>query len=208
MRFVTSIAVAAFLGFCACGGQPASPSATPATVTSGSSSATSVPIPDFLLGAPQVTAPTPCPTVGFDDAGAAAAPVTTYTRCAFTVTANTPNWTVWTGYGRPAPFIGFMSAAGATTTGEIRVTAATGTFTFQSVDVYSSTTPIPYVITGLANSAIVFSLRSTQGNTFGNFATISNPHADAHIDTLVIRLSNPAAACCPNPTGLDNIVVK
>ncbi len=48
---------------------------------------------------------------------------------------------------------------------------------------------------------------STQPNTFGNFATVSNPNADAQIDTLVIRLLNPAAACCPNPTGLDNIVV-
>jgi hypothetical protein len=101
-----------------------------------------------------------------------------------------------------------MSAAGATTTGEIRVTAASGKFAFQSVDVYSSTTPIPYVITGIANSVTVFTLQSTQPNTFGNFATISNPTADAQIDTLVIQLSNPAAACCPNPTGLDNIAVR
>lgn len=193
MRFVMSFAVTAWLGLWACG-----PSATPGTV----------PTPDFLITSTPAGASTPCPTIGFDDAGAAAAPVTTYTSCGFTVTATTPNWTVWTGYGRPAPFIGFMSGAGATTTGGIRVTAAAGKFTFQSVDVYSSTTPIPYVIMGLANSAPVFALQSTQANTFGNFATISNPNADAQIDALLIQLSNPAAPCCPNPTGLDNIVVK
>ena len=124
------------------------------------------------------------------------------------MTATTPNWTVFTHYGHPAPAIVFESGAGATTTGEVRVTAAAGTFTFQSVDVYSSTTPIPYVITGFVNSATVFALRGTQGNTYGDFATINNPNAGAQIDALVIRLVNPAALCCPNPTGLDNIVVK
>jgi hypothetical protein len=191
MRLVTSFALVACLGLSACGGSPAT-----------------VPIPDFLIASTPAGASTPCPAIGFDDAGAAAAPVMIYTRCGFTVTATTPNWTVWTGYGHPAPFIGFMSAAGATTTGEIRVTAAAGKFTFQSVDVYSSTTPIPYVIMGVGNSGTVFALQSTQANTFGNFATISNPDAAAQIDALVILLSNPAAPCCPNPTGLDNIVVK
>lgn len=114
----------------------------------------------------------------------------------------------WTGYGRPAPFIGFMSDAGVTTAGEIRVTAAAGKFAFQSVDLYSSTTPIPYVITGIANAATVFTLEGKQPNTYGNFATIGNPNASVQIDALVIRLSNPAAPCCANPMGLDNIVVK
>ena len=183
-----SFAFTACLGLWACGGSPSIPTCQSASASAGAS----------------------CPAIGFDfdDACAEGAPVTTYTRCGFTVTAATPNWTAWTHYGRPAPFIAFLSAAGATTTGEIRVTAAAGKFTFQSVDVYSSTTPIPYVIVGVANSATVFSLQSTQGNTFGNFATISNPNAGAQIDTLVIRLSNPAAPCCENPTGLDNIVVK
>ncbi len=208
MRLTISVAFTACLGLCACGGSPSTPSAAPATAPSSSPSMTAVPIPGYLVASTPAGASTPCPAIGFDDAGAAAAPVTTYTRCGFTVTATTSNWTVWTGYGHPAPFIGFMSAAGATTTGEIRVTAAAGKFTFQSVDVYSSTTPIPYLITGIADSATVFTLQRTQPNTFGNFATISNPNAGAQIDTLVIQLSNPAAACCPNPTGLDNIVVK
>ena len=48
---------------------------------------------------------------------------------------------------------------------------AVAKFKFQSVDLYSSTTPIPYVITGITNSATVLSIQNTQGNTFGNFAT-------------------------------------
>ena len=190
MRFLIPFGLSFCLGLWGCG-----------------SSHSSVPIPPFFLESTPPGPETPCPTLGFDEAGAAGAPVTTYTRCGFTVTATTPNWAVWTGYGHPAPFIGFMSAAGETTTGEIRVTAAAGTFKFQSVDVYSSTTPIPYVITGSLSSAPVFSLRSTEGNTFGDFATVSNPHLDALIDALVIQLSNPAATCCDNPTGLDNIAL-
>jgi len=47
----------------------------------------------------------------------------------------------------------------------------------------------------------------TLPNTFGNFATVVNPQAADVIDTLVRRLSNPAAICCANPMGVDNIVV-
>ena len=192
MRFAIHVALTSCLGLWACGG----------------STGDTVPIPSFLVGDPPPGSFTSCPVIGFDDAGPAAAPVTTYTRCGFTVTATTSNWTVWTGYGHPAPFIGFMSAEGETTTAQIRVTAADGKFTFQSVDVYSSTTPIPYVIRGVANGETVFTLQETQPNTFGDFATVSNPNASAQIDALVIQLVNPAAPCCPNPTGLDNIVVN
>jgi hypothetical protein len=148
----------------------------------------------------------PCPLIGFDGAGAQGDRFTSYTSCGFTVTATTSNWTVSTGYGHPAPFIQFVSPAGSTTAGEVIVTAAGGAFTFRSVDIYSSTTKTPYVITGIANSAVVFTVQGTQGNTFGDFATVVNPYASARIDTLVIRLSNPSAACCANPMGLDNIL--
>lgn len=191
MRFLLPLGLPVCLGLSACG-----------------TSSSSVPIPPGLLASTRPGPETPCPTLGFDGAGAAGASVTTYTRCGFTVTATTRNWSVWTGYGHPPPFIGFMSAAGDTTTAAIRVTAAAGTFTFKSVDVYSSTTPIPYVIEGSLDSAQVFSLRTTQGNTFGDFATISNPQPDAPVDTLVIRLWNPAAPCCDNPTGLDDVVLR
>lgn len=192
MRFAISFALTACLGLCACDG----------------STNSTVPLPGFLVADTPAGASTSCPVIGFDDVGPPAAQVTTYTRCGITVTATTSNWTSWTGYGRPAPFIGFMAAAGTTTTGQIRMTAAAGKFTFQSVDVYSSTTPIPYVIQGVANGETVFAFQDTQPNTFGDFATISNPHASAQIDALVIQLVNPAAPCCPNPTGLDNIVVN
>ncbi len=87
--------------------------------------------------------------------------------------------------------------------------AAGGTrFQFTSVDVYSSTTPIPYAFTGFAGSTKVFAVSGQQGNTFGKFVTVSSGQTRASIDTLLIRLTNPAAPCCSNPMGLDNIVIK
>ena len=153
------------------------------------------------------TSDLPCSPIGFEDAGSNGAAFSAYTRCGLTLAATTPNWSVSTTYGRPAPFILFSSPAGATTIGEILVTAAGAKFKFQSVDLYSSTTKIPYVITGAANGATVFTIQNTQGNTFGNFATVVNPNATTLIDALTIRLSNPSAPCCPNPMGLDNIVI-
>jgi trimeric autotransporter adhesin len=146
-----------------------------------------------------------CPLIGFDDLQTHGAPFDQYARCGITVASTTSNWTVSTSYGRPAPFIQFMSNAGGTTIGEILVTAAGTKFRFESVDIYSSTTPIPYAITGIANSTTVFTIQATQGNTFGDFATVSNPQASTAIDALLIRLTNPAAPCCSNPVGLDNI---
>jgi carboxypeptidase family protein/Big-like domain-containing protein len=148
-----------------------------------------------------------CPLIGFDDLSSHAAAFTSYSVCGFTVTGMTTNWTVSTNYGRPAPFIQFLAPGGTTAVGEVLVTASGATFRFSSVDLYSSTTPIPYVITGIASPATVFTIQNTQPNTFGNFATIVNPDAARQVDALVIRLSNPAAPCCSNPMGLDNIVL-
>ena len=50
------------------------------------------------------------------------------------------------------------------------------------------------MITGIANSATVFTIQNTLANTFGNFATIVNPEAAREVDALLIRLSNPACA--------------
>ena len=52
---------------------------------------------------------------------------------------------------------------------------------------------------------MLFRLTATQGNTFGNLATIPNPAAAQRVDILFVRLSNPAT---PNPMGLDNIRVS
>jgi hypothetical protein len=148
-----------------------------------------------------------CPAIGFDELGPNAVAFTTYTACGFTVTSTAASWTVSTTHGRPAPFIQFVSPGGTTAAGEVIVTASGAAFRFVSVDLYSSTTPIPYVITGIANSATVFTIQNTQPNTFGNFATIVNPDAAKQVDALLIRLSNPAAPCCSNPMGLDNIIL-
>jgi hypothetical protein len=37
--------------------------------------------------------------------------------------------------------------------------------------------------------------------------TVASGQGDSAIDTLLIRLTNPAAACCGNPVGIDNIIV-
>jgi hypothetical protein len=147
-------------------------------------------------------------TVTFQGAGSHGSAFASHSESGVLVEATQGNWTVSTGYGNPAPFIQFTRAAAEeTTSGEVRVTVGGGTFAFSSVDVYSSITPIPVMITGLLNSSTVFSASGTVPNTFGQFATVSNPYAGAQIDTLIIHLSNPATPCCSNPVGIDNIVV-
>ena len=47
----------------------------------------------------------------------------------------------------------------------------------QEVDLHSSLTFIPYVVTGLMGSTKAFSVSGTVPNTFGNFATVANPNA-------------------------------
>ena len=150
----------------------------------------------------------PGPTITFDGLTTNGAPVTSYTESGFTVDAISGDWVAVTTYGNPAPFIDFTAAAGTTVEGEIRVTSDSTLFGFESVDAYSSTTPIPYTITGLRDSSVVFTLSDTLPNTFGGFRTIMNPNPDDFIDTLSIVLTNPAAPCCRNPTGLDTIVLR
>ena len=148
------------------------------------------------------------PTITFNGLGAnVGSPVSAYTESGFTVSATAGSWTV-DGYGNPGPSIIFSASAGSTVTGTIQVTAGGAAFSFTSVDLYSSTTPIPYTITGRRNSTTAFTMAATLPNTFGNFATVANPQAAAMIDTLVISLSNPAAPCCSNPMGVDNIAVS
>jgi hypothetical protein len=149
-------------------------------------------------------APGPC-TVGFDGLTVNLAAFASLSACDLTITPTSAHWLVSATYGHPAPFVQFVSPAGTTIVGEISVTAPGGTFGFGSVDIYSSTTKIPYEIIGLAKGALVFTIANVQGNVFGGFATIANPHPGAAIDTLLIRLTNPAAPCCSNPVGLDNI---
>ena len=102
----------------------------------------------------------------------------------------------------PAPSIGFVASAGGPVTGQVKVTVAGATFSFVSVELWSSMTIIPYIFTGLLGSSEVFSASGTVPNTFGNFSTVANPNAGVLIDTLVIELTDGMSQ---NPMGLDNI---
>lgn len=134
--------------------------------------------------------------------------LTTYTESGFTTSAVSGPWAVSNSYGNPAPFIQFTNEAGQNPlAATIQITNDNSKFTFNSVDLYSSITPIPYVITGLLNSTAVFSLEGRVPNTFGNFKTVVNSNSNYLIDSLRISLTNPASECCSNPMGLDNITV-
>ena len=134
--------------------------------------------------------------------------VTTHLESGFTVSAVAGDWMAITTYGNPQPFVEFSAPAGTTGTGEIRITAGGAPFWLNSIDFYSSTTKIPYVIEGFFNSEQVFSVVDVIGNTFGAFARRSNPNASTVVDEVRIRLSNPSAPCCTNPMGIDNIVLS
>ena len=145
--------------------------------------------------------------VGFDGLSVDAASVITYTESGFKVSAMSGDWSVRTTYGNPSPLIQFWAPGGSTVVGEIQVGAAGSAFYFKSVDLYSSTTPIPYTIKGLRKSSTVFTVTDALPNTFGNFRTVANPNSGDIIDMLSIVLTNSAAPCCRNPMGLDNIVL-
>jgi hypothetical protein len=146
-------------------------------------------------------------TLSFDGAGADSTPFTSYTDAGFTVAAVSGAWAVRTTYGHPAPYIGFTAPPGTAIGGEVRISAAGLPFSFSSVDLYSSTVSMPYVVTGLKNGATVFTVADVLPNPMGAFVTVPNPHATDVIDTLLISVTSPAAPCCPNPVGIDNIKV-
>jgi len=157
---------------------------------------------------PASVRPTASYTIGFSGLHESRATFTTYVEFGFTISSVSGDWVTSTTYGNPQPFIQFTSPAGATTTGEISITADGMPFWLRSVDLYSSTTRIPYVIEGFLSSEPTFTVIDVLGNTFGNFARTPNPRADVPVDHLRIRLSNPSATCCSNPMGLDNIVLN
>jgi hypothetical protein len=147
-------------------------------------------------------------TITFDGLTQHLAGVSTYEERGFTLQASGAGWQAVTSYGTPPPFITFTAPGGSTVTGELRVTGGGQAFSFASVDLYASTTPIPYVITGSRNGGTVFTLDGRLPNTFGRFLPVTAADPSAVIDTLTIRLTNAAAPCCPNPMGLDNIVLR
>jgi hypothetical protein len=147
-------------------------------------------------------------TIGFSSLRENRAPFTGHAESGFDVSVVSAQWMALTTYGNPQPFVEFSGPAGVTTTGELRITAGGAPFWFNSIDLYSSTTKIPYVIEGFLNSDQIYASVDVIGNTFGAFARRSNPNADMAVQEIRIRLSNPSAPCCSNPMGVDNIVVS
>jgi len=139
------------------------------------------------------------------------APISNYSESNFTLSANPGDWVGVTTYGNPSPFIEFFAAptspaAPATVVGQVTVFAiGHAPFRFQSVDLYSSVTKIPYELTGFRNDAAIYIVSDTLPNTFGNFRTVVNTHPADVIDTLVIKLTNSTPT--RNPMGLDNLVL-
>jgi hypothetical protein len=131
----------------------------------------------------------------------------------YVITPSTGLWQIITSYGRPGPSVQFFRPwAGDEVTAEVSITANGAAFRLQSVDLYSSTTTIPYTFTGTHGTAIVFTVSAVLPSTAGNFVTVANPKADQVIDGLVIRLTNPRCTPilefgCLNPMGIDNIAV-
>lgn len=157
---------------------------------------------------PSTVKPSATYTVGFSSLRENRAPFNTHVESGFRISVVSADWIALTTYGNPQPFIEFYGPAGVTMTGELRVTADGAPFWLNSIDFYSSTTKIPYVIEGSLNSKQMFAVSDVIGNTFGAFARRSNPKADVPVQELRVRLSNPSAPCCGNPMGVDNIVVS
>lgn len=139
--------------------------------------------------------------------GADGSPFTSYMEFGFTVTALTKDRVVGQNYGNPAPFIYFVAQPNQMLMETIAVTEGGGKFSFNSIDLYSSVTTIPYTFTGFLGQNQVFTVSGIVQNTFGNFATILNPYSSDTIDTLDVTLTDSAPSCCSNPMGLDNIVL-
>jgi len=137
-----------------------------------------------------------------------------YTQDGFDVTPASGTWFGRTTYGAPAPFVFFEGFAylEPPTAASLEVTAGGDLFTFDSVDLYSSVTKIPWEFTGFLGAVQVFSTSGELGNTFGQFENVINPSAGVEIDRLVITLTQPTNATCPtcdkNPMGPDNIAVR
>ena len=185
----------------ACSGTPVSP--TPLRETSAAMALASPSGPSFA-------APPDAPllqsyTVQFTGVGPDRTPVTTYAESGFTLSATLADWIA---YGDGSSIV-FYTSTDPSMSGEITVRTDEGLslFRFTSVELYSSLTPIPYVFTGSLRGNTVFTESGTVPNTFGRFAQVSSAYSNVPIDTLVIRLTN-AKACCVNPMGLDNLVLR
>lgn len=146
--------------------------------------------------------------IGFDDIGANGTEFTPYVEDGFTVTPGSSRWINVRTYGAPAPSAQFnRNREEPEVSSGLFVTAGGADFTFSSVDLYSSLTPIPYRVLGYQDDAVVLDFSATVPNTFGAFRTVLNEQSGLLLDRLYIRLTNPFLALGGNPVGMDNIIV-
>ena len=132
--------------------------------------------PDMILTQNCASVSTSPVTIAFDGLSNNGSAFTGYSQGGFTVSPTAGHWRALTTYGNPLPSIIFnRSAAQPTITAAVTITASGSEFRFQSVDLYSSITTIPYVFTGRLKSNQVFSVSAEEGNTFGSFVTVPNP---------------------------------
>jgi hypothetical protein len=130
---------------------------------------------------------------------------TTYSESTFTVNTGSLPWAL---IGEPSEYVAFWSGPGVTSTGELTVVPTQPQFHFNSIDIYSQATSIPYQITGTGPGGTVFTLSGTVPNPSGGFVHLTNPYASSPIDQLSIQLTNTSPACCSNYVGVDNIKVS
>jgi predicted phage tail protein len=146
-------------------------------------------------------------TITFDSLPPNGPAFTSHSEAGYTVEAVSGPWTSGPALisKNPTPLTSVDS--------ELKVTAIGGaSFRLDSVRLYSSVTPIPYVLRGLRQGAVVYTSAATVPNTFGAFATVPNPFAGVDVDAVHIVVTNPATPSCPtcggNPVGVDDIVVR
>ena len=133
---------------------------------------------------------------------------TSYMEDGFTVSDVSNNLLVSQGiYGNPPPGLYFIAQPNQVLTGTVEVTEGGALFTFNSVDVYSSITAIPYTFTGFLNGNQVYTVSGVTQLAMGNFLTVMNPDSSIAVNTLDISVTNDPGSCCSNPMALDNINV-
>jgi len=146
------------------------------------------------------------PLDGITFAGLGTGPFSSWTEKQFTVTNTLGPWRA-NPYGNPAPAVVFDAPAGGHVQATLAVTGDGRPFRFESIDLYSSATGVPYTITGTRNGAVVLQMSGQGGAANGAFGTVLSTNSGALIDALTITLTNVPFPCCSNPMGLDNIRV-
>jgi hypothetical protein len=145
-------------------------------------------------------------TITFSSLSLNDVPFNGYSESGFDVTPTLGSWVTSVGGVPKRASIIFRRLQGdPPVTSAVAVTAAGLPFTFDSVDLYSSVTRVPYTFTGFWKSSPVFAISGELPNIFGNYVTVSGDPTEV-VDRLLIQLTNPVVRI-GNPMGLDNIVV-